>query len=200
MTKVIKDELLNANNSLSVKALDELSRNSTYLANIIDGFIQNSTDKLLGNCYDAIRKKLSIYSMTLKMQSKICQTIYSLLPSANNYLVGYMEDFSELDDSNLSDIEANISKIKNIIERLRLDIKSMNMIVNSDLDINYNDNSFNELYLNCYNIIYKELLKLENKIKYLKDNDNIAFNKISDYSFDVTKLNNIISEIQVFKI
>ena len=111
-----------------------------------------------------------------------------------------MEDFSELDDSNLSDIEANISKIKNIIERLRLDIKSMNMIVNSDLDINYNDNSFNELYLNCYNIIYKELLKLENKIKYLKDNDNIAFNKISDYSFDVTKLNNIISEIQVFKI
>lgn len=194
MTKVIKDELLNANNSLSVKALDELSRNSTYLANIIDGFIQNSTDKLLGNCYDAIRKKLSIYSMTLKMQSKICQTIYSLLPSANNYLVGYMEDFSELDDSNLSDIEANISKIKNIIERLRFDIKSMNMIVN------YNDNSFNELYLNCYNIIYKELLKLENKIKYLKDNDNIAFNKISDYSFDVTKLNNIISEIQVFKI
>ena len=105
-----------------------------------------------------------------------------------------MEDFSELDDSNLSDIEANISKIKNIIERLRFDIKSMNMIVN------YNDNSFNELYLNCYNIIYKELLKLENKIKYLKDNDNIAFNKISDYSFDVTKLNNIISEIQVFKI
>ena len=115
MTKARQDDLRKMNISEYFSRLSSSLQNlSTEIAN----FNASSNDILKGNGFDAIRARMNYYVDGITKASKICDIFSNNVVAANNQLIVYMEDLSEIDNALLGEAEELLTQTKNDLLRL----------------------------------------------------------------------------------
>lgn len=119
MTKVYSADLSNANSSSMITQLEETSSSSSTVLSQLNSFIGESSSILMGNGYDAVRSKLSVYADAINKQKTICDNLSNNVKAANNVMLTFMDGYSYLDDAYIQDIEYSIEDVKSFLSWLR---------------------------------------------------------------------------------
>ena len=196
MAKIYNIDLQNANNSASVSLLQNLSQESIQMCEKISSFIEQSKQSLVGGGYDAVRTKLSLYIDAFKIQSQVYNNLYSNIISSNNSMSNFMEGYTELDDSKLDEIKANLIDAKSTLNYLtsyRITNRS-EMEEDENISPIYQRNGSSEL-INFYSSTINELEKICEKLVQLQEKDNQYFSNISVVNDDIQSYSNSVNNI-----
>ncbi len=178
MAKIYKASLLNANRKAG--SLDTIAFSAKKMKESIDSFISNSYDKLEGGGFDALRKKLSYYSLLYGLIVNLCDTTTNNCISVNNSMYNFMEGYSSLDDSRLDEINY----------RLYLIYKEITECEKSGLTDDIEPLKHQ----------YKRLADEAEKLKELKPTDNALYGKLDKTLSDISKTKSEINNLKVTQI
>ena len=192
MAKVNVSDLFSANSSYMVTCLKDANYHMKNLTNLITNFNNNSTNELVGGGYDAVRAKMDLYIDALQKLSKICTNLISAIPNANNMLVNFMEGYAELDDSKISEVEAELKRAKSYLQWLESYHNETDEKGNTKSVRNGTDGEIAD----CQALIAKLEALLE-KLKLLSPTDNNAFSTIDEVYADVISYANALLKIKI---
>ena len=182
MTKVLK---VDVTNKTLYSALKESSNKCKEVMAKIDEFVADSTDVLVGEGYNNIRGRLLQYYNALRNQSDLCNTLAEGIISCDSSMSEFMEDYSELDDELLPELESNLAQIKSHLAWLESyttqeffdekagEMKTIQKRNGTDSEIA----SFQGIML--------ELEKKINKLRALAPTDASIYGRISDLETDI---------------
>lgn len=193
--KLVKSDLYNTNNMID-NINEVISKNEKILSSI-NNFIFTSNKTLIGKGYDSIRNKMNLYCDALIKQNKLFNILLNNVTCADNYLINYMQEYDELDDSKIEEFQMVISNLNKAINEIRSNISSLNSesISQNDTDIGLisrlNGN------LETYEEEYKINKKILETLNGLSSADNEASNYINDVIEDISKYKNAINDINV---
>ena len=175
MAKVISSEVV-AVGSDNKGNIDSCIVSASRISEALGSFISETPSTLKGSGYDAVRIKLSLYK-------KIFDTAYNLLiisstnfQNVNNSMLNYMEGYSELDDSLISEIDAKLREIKGYINYL-------NDAKNASVDgTNYSS------LISEYNSLYNSLSHYRNLLAGLSNKDSSLYGSLENVINDIANL------------
>ena len=113
METILKKDLKKANKKISKDLLD-LSDSISKVTSSIDNFVTGTTKDLKGRGYDAVRKKLSGFSLALDRLSTTLSNSSQDLSNANNSVSSAMEGVSKASYSKemIDDLTNRINRMK----------------------------------------------------------------------------------------
>lgn len=168
MARVVASELSDGSVKRAIYILENDIDDTSKLITSINDFINDSAITLKGTMYDAVRKKLRLYVELLNVRKKLASDVSVALSSSTTSLLEYMEGYTKLDDSILTEIENSMSDIYAKINSLE------DTISTSDST----DKSLGNTYassITAYRSMYAALSKEKNKIKGLSAADTRAY-------------------------
>ncbi len=177
MTKVLKVDVTNKNihNSLNVSSLK-----CKEIMNKIEIFVDASKDILVGEGYNNIRGRLLQYYNALRNQVELSNTLAEGVLSCDSSMSEFMEDYNELDDELLPELENNLNQIRSHLTWLEsytteeyFDEKIGEMV-----SIQKRNGTDSEIA--SYQEIMLELEKKINKLRALAPTDASIYSRISD--------------------
>lgn len=204
MAMVLSGDLSGSAISNAVAMLEAEAKDTTQIINAINAFIEESTNTLKGKSYDAAREKLGLYLEDIKLRQSIAAELAAAISHGASSLLGYMEGYSKLDDSEIDKIEAEISGLEGKISGARQTIYNINQ---SNQDSGSNENSENSVSVSYYTqqisswestieSLKKELDKLIN----LKSADVAAFSEVEGVCGNIVKYGASVENIKVSSI
>ena len=128
MTVVYQSDLAKASSASFLSSLDQDITDATKLKQSIDNFIANSntgSNQLSGASWDAVRNKLNKYNSILDKRIQLASTIKEAILNSCNSLNSYMEDYTKLDTSELSDLQTRLGNAKNTLANLRASLDTI---------------------------------------------------------------------------
>ena len=84
------------------------------ISSAIDSFNSNSSKRLSGEGYDAIRDRLSSYKIMFNKMKELIVLLDSNIKSANDSLLMYMNGNAELSDDYVSEISGHMYRAKSL--------------------------------------------------------------------------------------
>ena len=190
MAKVIYSDLGSANNGKMTKAIDTAMEELTNLKSKLERFIDLSPSKLKGPGYDAVRTELTRYVDALSKGKLILSHLESAIKAANNSMMNYMEDYSELDDSKAPQVKSELESAKSMLAWLQ----SYTTYTNSDGSTTTVRNG-TDAQISQYQALIAELDKLYNKLVGLAGEDAKDIAKCKDVETDISNYANAINGI-----
>lgn len=193
--RVEKAELTGSAITNTIKSLEMDIRDTNYLINIINQFIQEieSGKNLKGNSYNKVKEKLVKYSEVLEIRKTTADTLKNAINNAVNQMIAYIGD----DDDGVLDQtfkeEAEQKKISSLqhIENIKNKMKGLT-------------EEFEEQKLKSIiaqeNATIEDLNLLIKKLEGLTDADNRAFSVLESAMSDISKYNSKVNDIQESKI
>ncbi len=190
---LVDREIINGNNE-QIKSLQDVTENSKKLIEVIRDFIAESKDKLTGEGYERVRERLEFYLSALETQQKLSEIVKNNFTVGNNLMIDFMEDFNNLDDSDLDSIRATLSWVDSNISSLQERIGLLTQEDGSEI--------LKSLRTKLYE--WKNLLtsytKLTEKLECLSNTDNSILQYLSDTYDDCNKFLEAVQQIQVAEI
>ena len=186
MALVNKSDLSSVKTSLSY--LETIERENNNLINTINLFSTNSKAELKGSAYDSVRNKLELYVDALKKQNTICSNLRQNIISTNNEMINYMEEYSSLDDSNIDNVRAAITKAKS-------QINIINNLISKTSDSVYIGQL--RTAIEALNKDIDRLEKLLKKLEGLQPEDNNLKGKLAPVVSDIDNYKSAIDGISV---
>ena len=198
MAVVLSGDLSGSTISSVVALLEAEANDTTQLINAINAFIEGSTNTLKGKAYDAARQKLSLYLEDIKSRQSIAAELAAAILEGASSLSSYMEGYSKLDDSEIDEIEAEISNLEGKISSASQTIYN---IKQSNLD---SENPISTTYytqqISFWESTIKELKKKLDKLINLEAADASAFSGVEGACESVVKYSASVEGIRVSSI
>ena len=193
MSKVLSENLTTANKSPSIELLDELSKEVVEIRSKIESFIDEIGDgkPLTGEGYNAIKIKFELYIESLKMLGQISGVIKENICAANNSLIGYMEEFTLLDDSKLSEYR----NYRDDAERTWNEVQNATTLVKDDEGNEFYIKKYSNYYIEFCKGIFDRLQRLVEKLEGLSSADGEAYNNISNVEGNILSILSAINNI-----
>lgn len=180
MSKILLSDLEKLNKS---SCLSELTTINTLLNKIVtnlDFFREDSKGKLNGPVYDFLMEKIQNLSNEIRSLSNYAPEVEAAMKNSNRIMISYMEDYAELDTSNIEEIKNNILHYKELISSLHYRLN----IISQSLDRTKNPGYMFEIRdqirrdLAVANSNYREFNKILDKLERLDSQDFSANNDI----------------------
>lgn len=185
MAKVLASELSGGAIANAIALLEGEKADTDKLKIALHSFINGTTEILTGPAYDAARKKAESYMSTLDTRSRLATELAASLQAALSSMAGYMDGYSELDDSKLPEIENQMSSIR----------ATINQIIYNYNNTQGSSGGYSSL-IAPYEAQYQELDKLKQKLEGLAGADSAAYGKlgsltgqISSYETNISMMN-----------
>ena len=105
MAVVFSSDLSGGSISSVVSMLETEAEDAQNLINAINSFIEGTKSSLTGKGYDMARQKMSMYIQDLKVRKQVAMDLANAISQGASSLLGYMEEFSKLDDSEIIELE-----------------------------------------------------------------------------------------------
>lgn len=198
MAVVIKGDLSGAVISNSIALLEAEVNDTTQLINAINTFINDSTTTLIGKAYDAARQKLSLYLEDIRTRQTIATQLVSAISEGAASLSSYMDIYSELNDSEIDEIEAEIKSLESKISGAKQTIYNINQS-NQDSENPVNTGYYTE-QISSWESIIVELKKKLDKLINLQSADASAFSGVEGACESVVKYSASVEGIRVSSI
>ena len=199
MTKIILNDLVNANNSKMLKSLDIINNDIKHLSNDLISFHDSSITELVGGGYDAVRSKMELYADCLDKLSSIAINLSAAIKAANNTMINFMEGYAELDDSKIPEVENALIEAKNYLAWLEdyhfEDGPDDNGDGVPDSYVKVRNGTDGEIS-ECQALI-AALTHLLEKLKQLASMDKSAFSSIDAVRQDIISYVTALSEIRI---
>ena len=132
MAVVFSSDLSGGSISSVVSMLETEAEDAQNLINAINSFIEGTKSSLTGKGYDMARQKMSMYIQDLKVRKQVAMDLANAISQGASSLLGYMEEFSKLDDSEIIELENEIRKLDSNISSARYTLRKI--MFNSDED------------------------------------------------------------------
>lgn len=132
MAVVFSSDLSGGSISSVVSMLENEAADAQNLINSINSFIEGTKSSLTGKGYDMARQKMAMYTQDLKVRKQIAMDLANAISQGASSLLGYMEEFSKLDDSEILELENEIRKLDCNIANARATLRKI--VLNSDED------------------------------------------------------------------
>lgn len=132
MAVVFSSDLSGGSISSVVSMLENEAADAQNLINSINSFIEGTKSSLTGKGYDMARQKMAMYTRDLKVRKQIAMDLANAISQGASSLLGYMEEFSKLDDSEILELENEIRKLDYNIANARATLQKI--VLNSDED------------------------------------------------------------------
>ncbi len=184
MTKVLSSDLTQANSSNVITLLTQTAEDSNKLLNRLSMFVHSSKSICVGGGYDAVRAKLLLYYDALSKQSKICVNLSNNVVSANNFMLNYMDGYSELDNSKLPEIDQSITEADRTLTWLKELVYDYEYDEKGEIKSVSSHTRGDQSLINSWSGVLDELKKLREKLEGLEYADSSAFGIISDVEMD----------------
>lgn len=182
---VYSSDLATANNSKMVNLIKSSSDTCRGLSNEITSFINNTKTSLVGNGYDGIRDKLSLYVDIINKQATIGENLIANIQAANNTMLNFMEGYSMLDDSKIPEIETKISEIETMLVWLK-----------SYSDETHTTNG-TASEIASWEAMLKEFKELLEKLKALDPTDAMAYALMSSVEGDIINFGTALGNLKI---
>ena len=111
MAVVFSEDLSGGGISSIVSMLESEADDAQKLINAINSFINGTTTALTGKAYDLARQKMGMYVQDLTARKQVAMDLAAAISQGASSLLGYMEEFSKLDDSEIVELESQIKKL-----------------------------------------------------------------------------------------
>lgn len=201
MAMVLSGDLTGSAISNAVALLEAEANDTTQIINAISAFIDDSAMTLKGKGYDAAREKLGLYLEDIKLRQTIAAELADAISQGAASLLGFMEGFPELDDSEIEQVETEIKSLEGKISGARQTIYNINQ---SNLEI---EDSENLVSTSCYTqqistweATIEELKKKLEKLLNLKAADSSAFSGVEGTCGKIVKYSAAVEDIKVSSI
>ena len=132
MAVVFSSDLSGGSISSVISMLETEADDAQNLINAINSFIEGTKSSLTGKGYDMARQKMSMYVQDLKVRKQVAMDLANAISQGASSLLGYMEEFSKLDDSEIIELENEIRKLDSNISSARYTLRKI--MFNSDED------------------------------------------------------------------
>lgn len=198
MAVVLKGDLSGAVISNSIALLEAEVNDTTHLINAINTFINDSTTTLIGKSYDAARQKLSLYLEDIRTRQTIATQLVAAISEGAASLSSYMDIYSELNDSEIDEIEAEIKSLESKISGAKQTIYNINQS-NQDSENPVNTGYYTE-QISSWESIIVELKKKLDKLVNLQSADASAFSGVEGACESVVKYSASVEGIRVSSI
>ena len=163
MTKVMKSDLSTFDGAKALNDLDPLGTAMKKIGTIMDNFVTYSGRRLKGEGYDAIRTHVDYFAASFSKLGQLDLNTYDNLKENTKTFITFMEEYDELDDSNLEHLSNGLNYTGRQIGNVQSRIYAYNK--NSE-ESNEDINSLNT-QLEYWKSKYDEILKDYNKLKEL---------------------------------
>lgn len=196
MTVIYNNELSSANSSNMITELEKEIDTSTKLITIMSDFLTSSTTKLVGNGYDAVRAKLSLYNDALSKQVKISQNLSNNIKAANNIMINYMDGYDMLDDANIDDIKNSIADTKSFLDWL----KSYSTVTRTNSKgetVTESVRNGTNAEIESWTGILHEFEHLLELLENLKPTDESAFSLLDSVKTDIVSFGKALQELKL---
>ena len=90
MSLIKKSDLSDANSARAVTNLEKDKEDAENMINVIQDFIDSSTEVLVGDSFNAVRNHLQEYINILQTRIKIADSLLAAIKKANNTMIDYM--------------------------------------------------------------------------------------------------------------
>ena len=198
MAMVLSGDLSGSVISNAVALLEAEVNDTTQLINAINSFIEDSTITLKGKSYDAAKQKLGLYLEDIKSRQLIATELANAISQGAASLSSYMESYSKLDDSEIGEIEAEISNLERKISGARQTI--YNIKQNNQDGENLVSISYYTQQISSWESTMEELKKGLDKLVNLKAADSSAFSGVEGACESVVKYGASVEGIRVSSI
>lgn len=171
MAVVFSSDLSDGSISSIVSMLEAEADDAQNLINAINSFIEGTRNSLTGKAYDMARQKMSMYTQDLKVRKQVAMDLAKAISQGASSLLEYMEEYSKLDDSEMIELENEITKLDNSIYSARGTIKKI-------MDNSEEDQKFISYYrsqINYWENTKKDLERKLEKLVNLASADRAAF-------------------------
>ena len=132
MAVVFSSDLSGGSISSVISMLETEADDAQNLINAINSFIEGTKSSLTGKGYDMARQKMSMYVQDLKVRKQVAMDLANAISQGASSLLGYMEEFSKLDDSEIIELDNEIRKLDSNISSARYTLRKI--MFNSDED------------------------------------------------------------------
>lgn len=198
MALVLSGDLSGSAISNAVALLEAEANDTSQLISAINSFIDDSTTTLKGKSYDAARQKLSLYLEDIKLRQSIAAELAAAISEGAASLSSYMEGYSKLDDSEIDEIEAEISKLQIKISGARQTINKIND--SNEVSDNSVSISYYTQQISSWESTIEELKKELDKLINLEAADASAFSGVEGACESVVKYSASVEGIRVSSI
>lgn len=202
MIKILKSNLSVSSNMKSVLILDIVDTQN--LIDAIQDFVENSGADLKGAGYDDLRSKITKYVEVLNIRKQVAESLKIAIEASFPAMEAFMEDYPDLDDSRLSDINTQVSILENKYNSALASYRSL-LYSNND-DSNGVTIDFSDDVIRCKKMasFYKKekekLEKLKTKLEALTPTDNDNYAKFNTAISDLNKYKSQTSNLEVSNI
>lgn len=194
MAKVVSSELTGSGISGMVSLLEADSTSTVALNDAISSFMNDSSASLVGKSFDAARSKMNLYLQDVGTRKSLATELASAISDGAESLAGYMEGYDMLDDSEIPEIEENITSLKQRISDAQSTISTI-----QSKDSNADVSSYTATIDTCKASLVELEKKLE-KLKGLGAADSSAFSAAMSLADGVAKFGASVEGIQVSSI
>ena len=189
MSKVIASELSGGAIANALSLLEKEASDSNTLKATINSFITGTTETLVGPAYDAARAKAESYITILATRARLANELSAAISAAAGEMSAYMDGYSELDDSKLSEINSELNSINATINQIRYNYYNSQ----SDEDSAPKTSAGYSSLVAPYVAQYNELTKLKEKLENLAGADASAYGTLSSLSNEVSSYSTTVS-------
>ncbi len=183
MANIVTSSDLTSASTDNMSSIESVITSSGSISGKIDSFITESKEILKGGGYDNVRIKLLLYIKVLETLKIICENAENNVKVVNNSMINYMEGYSRLDDSQVSEIEQRLASIKGYLAYLQSE--------NSKSDTDYS--SLIEYWVGIYN----QLDHYKNLLKGLAGEDATLFGNLDNLITDIENITRAVHGIDV---
>ena len=197
MAVVFSSDLSGGSISSIVSVLEAEAEDAQSLINAINGFVYGTKSSLTGRGYDLARQKMSMYVQDLKVRKQVAMDLASAISQGASSLLGYMEEFSKLDDSEILELENEIKKLDNSILNARSILRKI--INNAEED----DDKYIGYYrrqISYWETAKKDLDRKLEKLINLASADSAAFSGVESVGDQVAQYGASIDGISISSI
>ena len=176
---------------------NRLSTSLKSLSSFIDSFNGSSINTLKGNGFDAVRARMSYYIDAIEKTSRICNIFSNNVTAANNQLIVFMDDLSEIDNSLLEEEKGLLSKAEADLFRLEsfYSYTYINQATGKTETSWARVGSASEISECKSHIAY--LKHIIDKMEKLDGEDRSAFSTLEAVNMDINNLDSAVSNIHV---
>ena len=170
MALVLKSDL-NTHPEKSILSCD--ANDSGIIKKMIVDFVDDASDKLVGDVWKKCLYQLSSQNEFLDMQADVADDINLSIGVARKQMISFMDDYDKLDSGYLDEIHQSIIMIKKEIDDLSFrtnDYDKWNLI--------HNNNKSISVQINDLKAQYFELKKMCDKLEELDPTDNAIYGEI----------------------
>lgn len=191
--RVEKAELTGSAITNTIKSLEMDIRDTNYLINIINQFIQEieSGKNLKGNSYNKVKEKLVKYSEVLEIRKTTADTLKNAINNAVNQMIAYMEGDDILDQALKEGAEREKQLSQQHIANIKIEMAGLTEEA---------DEQRLKSIIAQENATIEDLNLLIKKLEGLTDADNRAFSVLESAMSDISKYNSKVNDIQESKI